>query len=157
MLRVPFQQRVISDLRSTTAGVSGRARVLTAALAIGLLAALVLASQLRADPRGLGTHEQLGLPSCTFLTLTGKRCPACGMTTAWVHVMHGRMGDALRANAMGTLLAVLAMPAALAALAFAVRGQPLTTRPSEWIVALAAVGLTVLIVLEWCVRLLAGG
>jgi hypothetical protein len=148
---------VNSNLRSTTAGVSGRARVLSAALAIGLLAALALASQLRADPRGLGTHEQLGLPSCTFLALTGKRCPACGMTTAWVHVMHGRVSDALRANAMGTLLAALALPAALAALAFAVRGRPLTRRPSEWVVALAAVGLAALIVLEWSVRLLAGG
>jgi hypothetical protein len=147
---------VNSDLRSTTAGVSGRARVLAAALAIGLMAALVLASQLRADPRGLGTHEQLGLPSCTFLTLTGMRCPACGMTTAWVHLMHGRASDALRANAMGTLLAVLAIPAAAGALAFAVRGRPLSRRPSEWVVALTAVGLAVLIVIEWSVRLLAG-
>src|SRR5687768_15883893 len=43
---------------------------------------LVVASMLQPDSRGMGTHEQLGMPPCTFLFLTGIRCPSCGMTTS---------------------------------------------------------------------------
>ena len=31
----------------------------------------------------MGTHQQLGLPPCNFVTLTGYPCPACGMTTSF--------------------------------------------------------------------------
>ena len=110
MLRLPFVDiRVTFASGSNKAELSRRSRFLAALVGVGLLAALVLASQLQPDPRGWGTHEQLGLPPCTFLTLVGKRCPACGMTTAWGNVMHGRPLDALAANVGGTVLAVVAL------------------------------------------------
>ena len=63
------------------------------------------------DPRGLGTHQQLGLPPCTFRVLFGRPCPACGMTTAWANVLRGRLPPALRANVTGTLLCGLDLAA----------------------------------------------
>lgn len=126
---------------------------MAALLGFGLLAALAAASQLRADPRGWGTHEQLGLPGCTFLSVVGKRCPACGMTTAWAHLTQGRPADALRAHATGTLLAVAAVVVAVLALATAARGSWLAWLPGEKLIsALALIG-SGLILLEWIYRL----
>ncbi len=118
-----------------------------------MLAALLLASQLRPDPRGFGTHEQLGLPPCTVSLLFGIRCPACGMTTAWASVTHGQLREAWRANAVGALLAVAAVPAAAAALAMAARGKTWNWQPGEKAVAFAALACTGLMILEWMLRL----
>ena len=138
--------------RSSAAPLASRASVLAGGLA--LLGALLVASRLTPDPRGLGTHRQLGLPPCTSLIWFGMRCPACGMTTAWAHVMHGRPDAALQANAGGTLLALAAIPLALWMLASACSNRWLGAPPSErWI--LAASLLVVLVTLaDWLRRIL---
>ena len=46
------------------------------------LTLLVTARNLEPDPRGFGTHEQLGLTPCYFQELTGHVCLLCGGTTA---------------------------------------------------------------------------
>lgn len=155
MLRIPFiDQRVTLVTESNSAELSRRSRFFAAIVGAGLLAVLLLASQLRPDPRGWGTHEQLGLPPCTFLTVVGKRCPACGMTTAWSNVTHGRLAEALRAHASGTLLAGVAAVAAAWSLIVAVRGKHLAWQPGETTIASMAVALTGLVLCEWTFRVL---
>lgn len=155
MLRIPFvYQRVTPVTGSNSAELSRRSRFFAAIVGVGLSAALLLASQLRPDPRGWGTHEQLGLPPCTFLILSGKRCPACGMTTAWAHFTHGRLADALRTHAAGTLLAVVALVVALAALVVAVRGRRLAWQPRETTIAGLAVTVAGAVLFEWTLRML---
>lgn len=119
-----------------------------------MLAALLLASQLRPDPRGRGTHEQLGLPPCTLATLAGLRCPACGMTTSWALATHGRFVDAVRTHATGTLLAFTALVGGLASTIVAARGRRLAWQGGETIAAALAVALVGLVLCEWIVRLL---
>jgi len=70
--------------------------------------ALVLAAAalLEPDARGHGTHTQLGLPPCGFLTWTGTPCPGCGLTTAFAHGIRGHFALALSANPLGLLLFV---------------------------------------------------
>src|SRR4051794_39130403 len=51
-------------------------------------ALLVVAHSLHPSARGFGTHEQLGLPPCVFLQLTGIPCPSCGLTTSFAHAAH---------------------------------------------------------------------
>jgi hypothetical protein len=156
MLRVHFVfRRVTPPGGSNSAELSRRARFLAAFAGVGLLAALLLASQLQPDPRGWGTHEQLGLPPCTFLSVVGIRCPACGMTTAWANVTHGRPLDALKANASGALLAVVALAAGVWTLSAAARGRWPAWRPTEMTMALGAVALTGMVLCEWTLRVLA--
>jgi hypothetical protein len=126
-----------------------------AAAGLGLLGLLAIAAVLRPSPLGHGTHEQLGLPPCTFLTLFHRPCPTCGMTTAWAYLMRGEWLDACRVNAGGALLGVLAMVAAPWLLGSAIRGNWLIAAPSEQ--AAAAVCAIVLLVTTfgWAIHLLA--
>lgn len=65
-------------------------RLLSAALAAGIGGVFTLASLLVPSPAGHGTHLQLGLGSCTFLTLTNWPCPMCGATTTFTLMAHLR-------------------------------------------------------------------
>jgi len=59
---------------------------------------------LQPDPRGVGTHEQVGLPPCGFHRLTGLPCPGCGTTTAFAYAVRLRFAHAFMANPFGMLL-----------------------------------------------------
>lgn len=76
--------------------------------ALALASPLVVASRLRADPEGMGTHTQLGMPPCGWIVAYGRPCPTCGMTTAFTHAAHGDFVSAAGAQPGGLLLAVLA-------------------------------------------------
>src|SRR5262249_53960947 len=58
------------------------------------------------QPRRMETHRQMGLPPCTFYSVTGLPCPSCGMTTSFALLVRGDVWNSLRANAVGTLLAL---------------------------------------------------
>jgi hypothetical protein len=73
-----------------------------------LFAGLVAASFLKPSAAGHGTHEQLGLPPCTMLAVTGHPCPTCGMTTALAAMAHAQWLPAWRAQPFGAALALAA-------------------------------------------------
>jgi hypothetical protein len=75
--------------------------------AAGMIAVFAVACWLQPDPRGFGTHLQLGLPPCHFKEMTGLRCPHCGMTTSFSHVVRGEFSAAWSANPCGVLLAAV--------------------------------------------------
>ncbi len=84
--------------------------VLVVAIA-GLVAVFAIALWLdpydeEGQPRLSETHCQLGLPPCTFKVMTRQPCPSCGMTSSFALLAHGDVNNSLRANAVGTLLAV---------------------------------------------------
>ena len=72
------------------------------------LSVLLVAARLNPDPRGYGTHTQLGLPPCPWVIAPGRPCPTCGMTTAFAHAAHGHFLDAFRAHPLGLVLALTA-------------------------------------------------
>jgi hypothetical protein len=88
----------------------GSARWYVLLLAAGLMGLLGVARGLQPDPRGYGTHTQLGLRPCAFASLTGRPCPSCGMTTAWAYLTRGRLKDSWQANPAGCLIALLVPP-----------------------------------------------
>jgi hypothetical protein len=128
-------------------------RLLLVGTGCGLLALLLMAAWLPPDPRGLGTHQQLGLPPCTVRQLTGWRCPSCGMTTSWSHLVRGQVWDSLRANSGGTLLGLTCLILAPWSLASGVRGRWLGQPPGPAAsVALTLILLAVTLV-DWVIRL----
>lgn len=76
-------------------------------------ATLGLARYLQPSARGFGTHEQLGLPACTFLTWTGIPCPSCGLTTSFAYAAHWHWWESFLAQPFGLLafcLTALSIP-----------------------------------------------
>jgi hypothetical protein len=128
-------------------------------VAVGLVAVFVTARRLDpyfpdGTPRRVGTHQQLGLPPCTFRVATGLPCPSCGMTTSFAFLMHGDVGQSLRANAVGTLLAVFGLGLIPWCLASAWRRRPLFVRSVERTVTTFVLVLLGLLLVRWTVMLL---
>ncbi len=73
-------------------------------VALGGTTVIGLAAWLEPDARGHGTHEQLGLSPCIFHTLTGLPCPMCGATTAFSHLAHGHVVEAVLAQPFAAVL-----------------------------------------------------
>ncbi|MBM4052183.1 MAG: DUF2752 domain-containing protein [Planctomycetes bacterium] len=96
-------------------------------LVVGLVAAapVIVAAFLRPDPSGIGTHVQLGIPTCTWPTALGITCPSCGMTTAFAHAAAGDLLASIRTQPMGFLLAVLATAVAMLGVLGAATGSRL--------------------------------
>jgi hypothetical protein len=120
-------------------------RLLLVLLALLLVAVFTVACCLNpyqndGQPLREETHRQLGLPPCTFKYVTGKPCPSCGMTTSFALFMRGDLWSSLRANAAGTLLALICLAFIPWSLTCALLGRPL------WIVSLEG-ALTRLVVL----------
>lgn len=90
----------------------------------------------------LGTHQQLGLPPCGFLTIFQIPCPGCGMTTAFALVVRGDLAAGWQANSAGVVIAfVLAISMVLFS-AIAFRGGRFVLRIDDIIkyaVAVAAI------------------
>jgi hypothetical protein len=118
-----------------------------------MLALLAIAVYLRPSERGYGTHQQLGLPPCSFRQLFGSRCPSCGMTTAWSNTVRGQLIEAVRANSAGTALCVAALICTPVLLASGIRGRWVVTPPNERTLALAATFFVVITLVDWAIRL----
>jgi hypothetical protein len=103
-------------------------RMLLVAAAAGLAGLLGLSRTLDPDPRGYGTHIQLGLRPCAFAALTGRLCPTCGMTTAYAWFVRGRIDRSWRANPAGCAFAAFSIPLISWLFACAVRAEPVGFR-----------------------------
>lgn len=130
------------------------ARRLALAATGGVLSALLgLSCFLVPSPSGMGTHQQLGLPPCTVVQLLGARCPACGMTTSWAHLVRGRPVAAMRANTGGALLGVLAAAGSIWTLGSAWRGRWWGGPISDRALATSALAVATVILIDWLARL----
>ena len=129
------------------------ARAVWAVSTLGLTVVLVLAAWLEPDPRGLGTHTQLGLPPCGFLWLTGLPCPGCGLTTSFALMAAGEWLRAFRTQPLGVLLYALCVFAWPVCAAGWIRGWSVHATLSRLPVYTVALGLSLLALFNWCVRL----
>jgi hypothetical protein len=98
------------------------------------------------NPRRMATHTQLGMPECNMVAMTGKPCPSCGMTTSFALLVHGDVVNSLRANWVGTLLALFWLALIPWGVMSAVRGRVLWVRNAE-LAATVAVGVTLALML----------
>jgi hypothetical protein len=128
-------------------------RVGLAVAAAALVSLLVTARTLTPDEHGHGTHQQLGLPPCTFYMIFGRPCPACGMTTSWAWLLRGNVIQAAEANAGGAMLAMLSIVAAPWMLISAIRGRWLLGLPSDWTFAALALTISAVTAGQWIWRM----
>lgn len=114
---------------------------------------LAVAGTLTPSESGKGTHQQLGLPPCTFEVWFRLPCPTCGMTTSWCHLMNGNVAESWSANPGGTCLAVLSALAGIWLLVSAVRGRQLLAVPANAISA-AVYSVAAITLMDWFRRVL---
>ena len=127
-------------------------RILAGLFAAGMITVFAVACWLQPDPRGFGTHLQLGLPACQFRQWSGMLCPHCGMTTSFSHVVRGDFSAAWSANPCGLLLASvcgLSIPWCLAV--FLTGRWILTPEPFRWLV-FGAIGYVFFAFSIWILR-----
>jgi len=95
---------------------------------------ILTAVRLRPHTSGSGTHQQLGLPACSFQVRTGMPCPSCGMTTAFAATAHGQFALALAAHPFGlfAFCAVVALTGAGLAELGTGRNVLAKARPGLW-------------------------
>ena len=131
-------------------------RLVLAAVGVLGLALLVVARNLEPDPRGFGTHEQLGLTPCYFQELTRHVCPLCGGTTAWAHLLRGEPTRAALANLGGMLLCVVVVIGSPWLLLVAIWGRWPITRPTLQPLLVFASAWLAVVVLDWLRRIYLG-
>ena len=124
--RAPFQR--LSRYVTPAVPISRGIRAAWLLVAVICTAVLCLAVQLKPDPRGIGTHEALGLYPCGFALRTGLPCPTCGMTTAFAHVMHGHPGKAFIVQPAGALMCLATAAQLVFAAITAWRGRMVNLR-----------------------------
>jgi Protein of unknown function (DUF2752) len=126
-------------------------------LALGLVIVFSIARWLNpyenGEARRLETHLQLGLPPCNFRLLTGLPCPSCGMTTSFSLLMHGDWRNSLRANAVGTLLALFWLGLIPWSLASAWRGRCLFIVSLERALTWTVMIFLTLLLVRWAIVL----
>jgi Protein of unknown function (DUF2752) len=108
------------------------------------------------NPRTMATHTQLGMPPCNFVIMTGKPCPACGMTTSFALLVRGDVSASLGANWAGTLIAVLWALTMVWAVAGGIVGRPLfIPRGKGELILTTSVGIVLVLMLaRWAAVLI---
>ena len=105
-------------------------------------------------PLRMASHRSLGMPPCRFQEMTDLPCPSCGMTTSFALLVRGDVENSLRANWVGTGLAVFCALLIPWALVSSLRGRFLFVRSLEAPLALFIGIFTVTMLARWGIVLL---
>ncbi|MDG2055201.1 MAG: DUF2752 domain-containing protein [Phycisphaerales bacterium] len=140
----PGGQLVVEQAQRMDAVGARRLWGLTLAILAGTL--LGIAVSLSPDPDGYGTHAQLGLPACSWMSGFGIPCPTCGMTTSFSHAVKGELGHAFMAQPLGAILAVVTAAILLLGVYVAITGSRVANRlagpfRARWLWTISAVVL----------------
>lgn len=111
---------------------------------LGFLLVLLVAAWLKPDIHGYGTHTQLGLPPCETSWLLGvKRCPSCGLTTGFAHLVRGQVMEAEKSNPLSGILFFSMLVCAGCAAHGAWTGRDSSLRIFLWSLGLGCVGILI--------------
>jgi hypothetical protein len=151
---------------ATAAGAARTGRVARAglvAIAAGLVCVFGAAFWINpyapdGTPRTMATHTQLGMPPCNFVVMTGKPCPACGMTTSFALLVRGDVAASMRANWAGSVIAVLWAGTLVWALASAAAGRLLLVPRGrgELVLTMTVGAVLALMLIRWAGVLIGG-
>ena len=121
---------------------------------VALVGVSVLGLWVDPDPRGFGTHEQLGLAPCRTMEWAGIPCPGCGVTTSVSLLWHGDLWASFVNQPFGFLMGILTPLAALGIIVNHFRGHDLyadltAMRWGRWLL-----GLVSLIIVAWIYKII---
>jgi hypothetical protein len=122
---------------------------------LGLLGLAGFGLALHADPRGYGTHEQLGLLPCLPMVLWDLPCPGCGVTTSVVAAVHGDLRSALVTQPFGLFVVLATVAVAAWGTLAHVRGRDLKPALAAVPMGRVALGVGALLVLSWIYKVAA--
>lgn len=105
---------------------------------VAWLAVTTIALVLAPSPLGHGTHTQLGLAQCPSVTLFGRLCPGCGLTTSFSAFAHGNLALAFSAHPFGPLLYLGFTALTISSLVASIRGKKLQTNTRPFNLILVA-------------------
>lgn len=128
-------------------------RVAAVFIAVIPISLLGVAGGLEPNSKGVGTHQQLGLPPCSMRVLFGIRCPGCGMTTSWAHFTRGQFTQSARVNSGGFLLAIFSIIVAFLALRTSWSAELPSVRTQQY-VTLTLVSIALVTFMDWAMRLI---
>lgn len=112
-MTVSAEPRTIATAASPAGPVIDRLSAM--AILVAAVIAVVFLARVHPDPRGFGTHEQLGMQPCSWPVVMGLPCPTCGVTTAACHVVHLQLWSAVRTQPFGAALALFGLGLAIRA------------------------------------------
>lgn len=105
------------------------------------------------QPKKQETHRQLRLPPCSFYRMTHLPCPSCGFTTSFSLVMHLDLINALRANSVGTILALFCICVVPWAIISAWRGRYVLVASGEQTLIVCLVAFVAMMLIRWSIIL----
>ena len=106
------------------------------------------------DPRGFGTHEQLGLAPCRTMEWIGIPCPGCGVTTSVSLFWHGELWASFVNQPFGWLLAALVPLLAVGAIIAHIQGRDLYASALSVPIGRVLLSLTGLMLAAWIYKIL---
>lgn len=122
--------------------------------ALAIFVVFAIAARLTPNPSGMGTHQQLGLPPCSFQFFLSLPCPTCGFTTTWTLIMHGRWWEAVQTNLGGVMLWLLAAFCGVWMFVSGLRGAWFICRLTSTFFALTLATIALTTFLIWLGRLI---
>jgi hypothetical protein len=156
-------RRSAADREREAARTRRLVRATLIAVAVALTGVFVAAFRIHpydedGNPRKMSTHTQLGMPPCNFVTLTGKPCPSCGMTTSFALLVRGDVVASARANWVGSVICTLWAVTLVWATASGAWGKPLFVPSGRGeLVFTVIVGVVLTLMLaRWAVVLISG-
>lgn len=114
---------------------------------------LVLGVLVEPDPRGIGTHERLGLPPCRPMQWWNVPCPGCGVTTSLALLAHGHPLDSLRNQPFGFLMSILLAAYGAWAVVWTLRGRDLYATLRVARLGRATIVLGAVMLVSWVYKL----
>lgn len=148
----PTEQTMDYTPKRDRTGFWVRAGLIVVALALG--AVFYVATQVQpynADGSAMrsASHQTIGLPACRFKELFDMPCPSCGMTTSFALLVRGDLVNSMRANWVGTSLALFCAAVIPWSLVSAVRGRLWGVQRIDALLAVVVGILTIAMLLRW--------
>lgn len=118
-----------------------------------VLVGFFAASKVDPDPRGFGTHQQFGLPPCSFRQILGIPCPSCGGTTSVAHFVRGQWIRSIESNVAVFCLAALGLMSIPWSLLSLWKGHLVGVASLSHLYLTISISLSLIAVVQWIWRL----